>query len=141
LSQTDHFFFFFFPEMRKSLCFRFWSESNPVSWRPGSEEGITAFRGSLKRPLLAIVGRPNVGKSNLFNRICGRNKALVSSVAGTTRDLLYGNFEWMGQTIDVVDTGGMFQEIEDFFSKCVMEQARMAASEWMEESRLTRKIA
>ncbi len=81
------------------------------------------------RPLIGIVGQPNVGKSKLFNRLCGRNKALVSEVAGTTRDLLYGQLEWMGQTMDVVDTGGMFQEKEDFFSECVMEQAAMAASE------------
>ncbi len=62
--------------------------------------------------LISFASRPNVGKSNLFNRICGRNKALVSNVAGTTRDLLYGSFEWMGETIDVVDTGGMFQVLE-----------------------------
>lgn len=106
--------------MRTNLLFvsrrSFWTvvPDVPVSWRPDSEEGgITTFRGTRSRPLLAIVGRPNVGKSNLFNRLCGRNKALVSSVAGTTRDLLYGSFELMGQTIDVVDTGGMFQVSAD----------------------------
>jgi GTP-binding protein len=101
--------------------------SEALSWRHAGRGGPVTKRPG--RPLIGIVGRPNVGKSNLFNRLCGRNKALVSAVAGTTRDLLYGQLEWMGQTMDVVDTGGMFQEKEDFFSECVMEQAALAAQE------------
>lgn len=95
--------------------------------------GQTATRsvvGRAERPLVALVGRPNVGKSTLFNRLCGRNKALVSETAGTTRDRLYGHMEVLGQRMELVDTGGMFQETgEDFFAETVMEQAAMAADE------------
>ncbi|MCA9972327.1 MAG: ribosome biogenesis GTPase Der [Anaerolineales bacterium] len=63
------------------------------------------------KPLIALVGRPNVGKSTLFNRIVGRRMAVVSDVAGTTRDRLYADAEWGGYSFTVVDTGGI--EVEE----------------------------
>jgi GTP-binding protein len=59
------------------------------------------------KPLVALVGRPNAGKSTLFNRIVGRRLAVVSDVAGTTRDRLYADAEWIGSVFTVVDTGGI----------------------------------
>ena len=59
--------------------------------------------------LVAIVGRPNVGKSTLFNRLTQTRQAIVSDVAGTTRDRQYGKCEWCGKEFSVVDTGGFLQ--------------------------------
>jgi GTP-binding protein len=61
----------------------------------------------MRKPLVALVGRPNVGKSALFNRLVGQRKAVVSEVPGTTRDRLFGEVEWNGVLFNVVDTGGL----------------------------------
>ena len=60
-----------------------------------------------KRPLVAIVGRPNVGKSLLFNRLCGKRLSIVEDTPGVPRDRLYAACEWAGRTFDIVDTGGI----------------------------------
>jgi GTPase len=80
-------------------------------------------------PLLAIVGRPNVGKSTLFNRLVGSRRAIVGDEPGITRDRLYGNTEWRGHAFRVVDTGGIIPEDKDFIPSEIFRQARVALDE------------
>src|SRR5438094_1523189 len=80
-------------------------------------------------PTLAIVGRPNVGKSTLFNRIVGSRRAIVGDESGITRDRLYGEAEWRGQRLRVVDTGGIIPDEKDFIPAEVFRQARVALGE------------
>jgi len=83
----------------------------------------------MAKPLIALVGRPNVGKSTLFNRLIGERAAIVEDLPGTTRDRLYGEFEWRGRQIAVVDTGGMIPGVEEDISESVFEQAQLAIQE------------
>ncbi|HSL77369.1 MAG TPA: GTPase [Candidatus Limnocylindrales bacterium] len=80
-------------------------------------------------PLVAIVGRPNVGKSTLFNRIVGSRTAIVEDRARTTRDRLYGDAEWNGRRFVLIDTGGLEVDTDDPIELRVQEQARLAISE------------
>jgi GTP-binding protein len=82
-----------------------------------------------KLPILAIVGRPNVGKSTLFNRLVGERKAIVHDLPGVTRDRNYGAAEWSGKKFLLVDTGGLDSEAEDGLQERVQEQSRSAISE------------
>lgn len=80
-------------------------------------------------PTIAIVGRPNVGKSTLFNRIVGSRRAIVGDEPGITRDRLYGNTEWRGRTLRIVDTGGIIPEEKDFIPAEIFRQAKVALEE------------
>ena len=80
-------------------------------------------------PVVAVVGRPNVGKSTLFNRILGSRTAIVEDRARTTRDRLYGDAEWNGRRFIIVDTGGLEDEPGDPIEAKVQEQARLAINE------------
>ncbi len=80
-------------------------------------------------PVVAVVGRPNVGKSTLFNRILGSRTAIVEDRARTTRDRLYGDAEWNGRRFVLVDTGGLEIEPSDVIEAKVQEQARLAIAE------------
>jgi GTP-binding protein len=80
-------------------------------------------------PVVAVVGRPNVGKSTLFNRIVGKRQAIVEDRARTTRDRMYGDTEWNGRRFIIVDTGGLEVDPADPIELKVQEQARLAISE------------
>ena len=80
-------------------------------------------------PLVAIVGRPNVGKSTLFNRIVGSRRAIVGDEPGITRDRLYGNAEWAGRRFRIVDTGGILPDETDLIPAEIFRQARVALDE------------
>ncbi|TAK23272.1 MAG: ribosome biogenesis GTPase Der [Chloroflexota bacterium] len=79
--------------------------------------------------LVAIVGRPNVGKSTLFNRLVGRQTAIVEDQPGTTRDRVYGDVEWSGRTFALVDTGGIVEAPQSELGHSVKAQARLAIDE------------
>jgi GTP-binding protein len=79
--------------------------------------------------LVAIVGRPNVGKSTLFNRLTKTRHAIVSDVAGTTRDRQYGKCEWNGKEFSVVDTGGWVVNSDDIFEGAIRDQVKVATEE------------
>ncbi|MEY8721701.1 ribosome biogenesis GTPase Der [Bacteroides stercorirosoris] len=79
--------------------------------------------------LVAIVGRPNVGKSTLFNRLTKTRQAIVNEEAGTTRDRQYGKSEWLGKEFSVVDTGGWVVNSDDIFEEEIRKQVLMAVEE------------
>lgn len=79
--------------------------------------------------LIAIVGRPNVGKSTLFNRLSGSRQAIVSDEAGTTRDRQYGKTEWNGREFSIVDTGGWVVNSDDIFEEEIRKQVVIATEE------------
>src|SRR5437868_240798 len=92
--------------------------------------GIPAYNSTADTsPLIAIVGRPNVGKSTLFNRIVGSRRAIVGDEPGITRDRLYGDAEWNGRRLRIVDTGGILPEEKDLIPTEIYRQARVALDE------------
>src|SRR3989338_6305536 len=78
---------------------------------------------------IAIVGRPNVGKSSLFNRIVGSRKAIVEATSGTTRDRLHADIKWKGKTFTIVDTGGFERARKGDISRLILGQLDTAIKE------------
>ena len=78
------------------------------------------------KPIVAIVGRPNVGKSTFFNKICGKRISIVDDSPGVTRDRIYADAEWCGHNFLLVDTGGLDPKSEDVFQSDIMAQAQVA---------------
>src|SRR5271165_7488299 len=77
-------------------------------------------------PSLVIVGRPNVGKSTLFNRLTGTRRAIVTDEPGITRDRIYGKAEWRGRALEIVDTGGIVPDDKALIPTEILRQARVA---------------
>ena len=80
----------------------------------------------MARPVVAIVGRPNVGKSTLFNKLVGTRLSIVDDKPGVTRDRIYGDCEWLGHRFLLVDTGGIEPESKDIILSQMRDQAQIA---------------
>ena len=80
----------------------------------------------MSRPILAVVGRPNVGKSTLFNKIIGKRVSIVEDTPGVTRDRIYGEAEWCNRPFIIVDTGGIEPNTNDVILSQMREQAELA---------------
>lgn len=80
----------------------------------------------MHKPLVALIGRPNVGKSTFFNTICGRRISIVKDMPGVTRDRIYGDAEWCGYAFSIVDTGGLDVKNKDDFQSNITRQAEIA---------------
>ena len=83
----------------------------------------------MSQPVVAIVGRPNVGKSTLFNRLIGKRKAIVDDTPGVTRDRNYDTVEWCGQQFVLIDTGGYLPEAKEQMDLAIREQVEIAIDE------------
>jgi GTP-binding protein len=79
--------------------------------------------------IVAVVGRPNVGKSTLYNRLIGERQAIIDDISGVTRDRQYGTSYWNGKTFTVVDTGGFVKHSEDIFEAAIRSQVQIAIDE------------
>ena len=82
-----------------------------------------------RKPLITIIGKPNVGKSTLFNRIIGEKKSIVSPVEGVTRDRVYGSYDWLGKIYDIIDTGGFVLNENDIMNQNIKIQLDIAKDE------------
>src|ERR1044072_6872870 len=82
-----------------------------------------------KNTQVAIVGRPNVGKSTLFNRLIGERRAIVGDEPGITRDRIYGEVEWAGKKFSLIDTGGIVPDVDAVIPANILKQAGMAIDE------------
>ncbi len=91
--------------------------------------GLFLQKIELMNNIVAIVGRPNVGKSTLFNRLVGSKTAIVESVSGVTRDRIYGKSDWNGKEFSVIDTGGFVQGSDDVFEEEIRKQVLFAIDE------------
>ena len=80
----------------------------------------------MSKPIIAIVGRPNVGKSTLFNKLIGERRSIVEDIPGVTRDRIYGETEWGGKKFIVIDTGGIEPKTDDIILSQMRFQAQIA---------------
>ena len=83
----------------------------------------------MAKPIIAIVGRPNVGKSTFFNRLLSQRQSIVDAREGITRDRIYGEMEWCGHPLQIIDTGGYIPDDVDQFNSAVRQQAQVAVNE------------
>jgi GTP-binding protein len=105
--------------------------------KPNRRKALPTYRrsvvpvsaGAAKLPLVAIVGRPNVGKSTLFNRITGSRRSIVGDEPGITRDRIYGEYEWAGRHYRLVDTGGIVPDDPELIPTEIYNQAKVALEE------------
>ncbi len=80
----------------------------------------------MSKPVVAIVGRPNVGKSTLFNTLAGERISIVEDTPGVTRDRIYAEVTWLDKQFTMIDTGGIEPESKDMLLTCMREQAQIA---------------
>ena len=80
----------------------------------------------MNKPVLAIVGKPNVGKSTFFNRVAGRRISIVENTPGVTRDRVYADAEWSGYSFTIIDTGGIEPNLDNEWQKYILAQAQLA---------------
>jgi GTP-binding protein len=113
---------------------------SPAGHEPAGLFLLESSRTSMTQPLVAIIGRPNVGKSTLFNRLTGSRKAIVGDEPGITRDRMFGEVEWKAQMFRLVDTGGIVPDDEAIIPANIFKQASHAINEavvivWVLDSR------
>ena len=80
----------------------------------------------MAKPIVAVVGRPNVGKSTLFNKLCGKRLSIVDDTPGVTRDRIFGECEWVNRNMILVDTGGIEPYSDDIILSQMRRQAQLA---------------
>ena len=90
----------------------------------------------MAKPVVAIVGRPNVGKSTLFNKLIGERRAIVDDRPGVTRDRLYGEVEWRGKVLTVIDTGGIEPKTDNVILKKIGRDKHATLCPYIERSAL-----
>jgi GTP-binding protein len=95
----------------------------------GTRSEATSRQGEAQLPTVVILGRPNVGKSTLFNKLTGRRRAIVGDEPGITRDRIYGRGEWRGREFNLVDTGGIIPDDKELIPRNILTQARTALEE------------
>src|SRR5678809_1315476 len=104
-------------------------------------DSVEAKQTPRPRRQVAIVGRPNVGKSTLFNRLIGERRAIVGDEPGITRDRIYGEVEWSGKTFSLIDTGGIIPDDDAVIPSNILKQAGVAIDEahvlvWVVDARI-----
>lgn len=109
-------------------------DSPEAQWREAElialQQSVTMEHQAAKAlPLIAICGRPNVGKSTLFNRLTGSRRSIVGDEPGITRDRIYGDFDWAGRDVRIVDTGGVIPDDEALIPSEIFRQAQVALGE------------